>query len=137
MIGVIDTSALIRLFVPDGPAPTGLESFFRKVEQGVHLALAPELLVAELTNVLLKKIRMGELTETEGEELLQDLLAMPIRLLPHAAFMENALEVALQNSLTVYDALYLAVANQQNASIFSSDEQMVKVAKSLQLQIGS
>ena len=33
MIGVVDTSALIRLFVPDGPLPDGFEDFLRGVER--------------------------------------------------------------------------------------------------------
>ena len=52
MIGVIDTSALIRLFIPDGPVPVGLEEFFRGVERGTNIAIAPELLVVESANVI-------------------------------------------------------------------------------------
>jgi hypothetical protein len=47
VIGVVDAFALIRLFIPDGPVPAGLEPFLRRVEQGTHTALAPELLSAE------------------------------------------------------------------------------------------
>ena len=34
MIGIIDTSALIRLFIPDGPIPDGLEKFFNNADSG-------------------------------------------------------------------------------------------------------
>ena len=53
MIGVVDTSALIRLFVPDGPVVEGLEAFMTGVERGLNSALAPELLLAEAANVVL------------------------------------------------------------------------------------
>lgn len=59
MIGIIDTSALLRLFMPDGPIPKGLERFFFGVEQGSNVALAPELLTAEAANVLNKKLKAG------------------------------------------------------------------------------
>ena len=55
MIGVIDTSGLIRLFIPDGPIPEGMEDFFKEVERGNHTAIAPELLLVESANVLDKK----------------------------------------------------------------------------------
>ncbi|MBW2220154.1 MAG: hypothetical protein JRF40_11780 [Deltaproteobacteria bacterium] len=55
MIGVIDTSALIRLFIPDGPIPEGFEKFFRGVERGNNRAIAPELLLVESANVLDRK----------------------------------------------------------------------------------
>jgi len=35
MIAVVDTSAVLRLFIPDGPVPNGLEAFFRGVEAGI------------------------------------------------------------------------------------------------------
>ncbi len=50
MIGVVDTSALIRLFVPDGPLPDGFNEFLRGVERGFNMAIAPELLLAEAAN---------------------------------------------------------------------------------------
>jgi hypothetical protein len=52
MIGVVDTSALIRLFVPDGSLPDGFDEFLRGVERGLNTAIAPELLLAEAANVI-------------------------------------------------------------------------------------
>ncbi len=40
MIGVVDTSALIRLFVPDGPLPDGFNEFLRGVERGFNKSVA-------------------------------------------------------------------------------------------------
>jgi len=42
MIWVIDTSALIRLFVPDGPLHSEVEAAFNRVAGGSDLILAPE-----------------------------------------------------------------------------------------------
>ena len=47
MIGVIDTSALIRLYIPDGAIPRGFEEFLRGVERGNNMAIAPELHLVE------------------------------------------------------------------------------------------
>jgi len=47
MIWVIDTSALIRLFVPDGPIHPEVETAFNRVTIGADLVLAPQLLLAE------------------------------------------------------------------------------------------
>ncbi len=55
MIGVVDTSALIRLFIPDGPIPEGFEKFLSGVERGNNMAIAPELLLVESANVLDRK----------------------------------------------------------------------------------
>jgi predicted nucleic acid-binding protein len=87
MIGVIDTSALIRVFVPDGPMPEGLETFLQGAETGMHIALAPELTLAEAGNVLHKKRRRGELSDEEAHTLLSLVQSMPIRLIGHKGIL--------------------------------------------------
>lgn len=134
MIGVVDTSALIRLFVPDGPLPAGFDGFMRGVERGINRAIAPELLVAEAANVINKKRKSGELTGNESDQLLSDLLAVPIRLFPHRPLLARAFEMAREHSLTVYDTLYLALAEEHGAVIFSADNQLIKVADYLLLR---
>ena len=135
MIGVVDTSALIRLFIPDGPLPDGFDKFLRGVERGLNTAIAPELLVAEAANVINKKQKSGELTGNEGDQLFSDLLSVPIRLFPHRTILLRAFEMARKYNLTVYDTLYLALAEEHGAVIFSADNQLLKIADHLQLQL--
>ncbi|MEE8397982.1 MAG: type II toxin-antitoxin system VapC family toxin, partial [Desulfobacterales bacterium] len=75
MIGVIDTSALVRLFIPDGPIPEGFEEFLSGAERGNNKAIAPELLLVESANVLNRKRKMDELSEVESLQLLTDVLS--------------------------------------------------------------
>ncbi|MEE8430111.1 MAG: type II toxin-antitoxin system VapC family toxin [Candidatus Desulfatibia sp.] len=128
MIAVIDTSALIRLFVPDGPLTQGLEEFLNGVERGRNTAIAPELLMVEAANALNKKRNSGELSDEEGRHLLTDVLAMPIRFFPHRPLIPRSFELAREHDLTVYDALYLALAIEHGAGIFSADKSILKVA---------
>lgn len=134
MIGVVDTSALIRLFVPDGPLPDGFDDFLRGVERGFNQAIAPELLIAEAANVINKKRKAGEFTGNESDQLLADLLSVPIRLFPHKPVLTRAFEIARQHNLTVYDTLYLALAEEHGAVIFSADNQVIKAAAELRLK---
>ncbi|MGD8292244.1 MAG: type II toxin-antitoxin system VapC family toxin [Desulfobacterales bacterium] len=83
MIGVVDTSAIIRLYIPDGPLPDGFEAFLRGVERGLNMAIAPEFLLAESANVLNKKRKTNELTAAEADQLLTDIIELPLRLFPH------------------------------------------------------
>ena len=133
MIGVIDTSALIRLFIPDGPMPNGLEIFFRGVEQGRNTAIAPELLLAETANVLNRKRKSGELSDVESRSLLADINLMPIRYFPHGPLATSAFDLAAEHDLTVYDALYLALAIQKAAVIFAADQKIIHIAETLHL----
>ena len=134
MIGVVDTSALIRLFVPDGPLPNDFEGFLRGVERGLNIAIAPELLLAEAANVLNKKQLSGELSESESNQLLSDILTVPIRFFPHRPILIRAFELAKTHQLTVYDTLYLALAEEHGAVIFTCDRKLLTIAGRLQLQ---
>ena len=133
MIGVIDLSALVRLYIPDGPIPEGLEEFMRGVERGSHIAIAPELLLVEAANVLNKKRKINEITEAESVQLLNDILLMPIRYFPHGPFISAAFDLAREHKLTLYDAVYLALAVEHGAVLFSADEDICRIAGKLSL----
>ncbi len=134
MIGVVDTSALIRLFVPDGPMPDDLDEFLHGVERGLNKAIAPELLVAEAANVINKKQISGELSGDESDRLLADLLSVPIHLFPHRPLLLRAFELAREHQLTVYDTLYLALAEDHGTVLFSADRKLLKTATHLRLR---
>ncbi len=134
MIGVVDTSALIRLFIPDGPLPDGFEDFLRGVERGLNTAIAPELLMAESANVLNKKRKTGELTATESDRLLTSIMEMPIRLFPHRPLLPRAFALAIDCNLSVYDTLYLALAEEHGAVVFTADLRLQKITAQLRLQ---
>jgi predicted nucleic acid-binding protein len=129
MMGVIDASALIRLYIPDGPMPKGFEAFLRGVERGNNVALAPELLLVECANVLNRKRIIDEISETESMQLLTDILSMPIRYFPHGPLISTAFGLAKEHGLTVYDAVYLALALDHGAVFFSADKNLQKIAE--------
>ncbi len=63
-----------------------------------------------------------------------DLLSVPIRLFPHCPVLLRALEIARKYNLTVYDTLYLALAEDHGAVIYSADRIMLKPATHLRLR---
>jgi predicted nucleic acid-binding protein len=134
MIGVIDTSALIRLFIPDGPIPEGFEKFLRGVERGSNTAIAPELLLVESANVLDRKRKLNEISEDESIPLLKDMLSLPIRYFPHGSLISEAFDLALEHGLTVYDAVFLALASEKGAVLFTGDRDMQKAADKMHLR---
>ena len=133
MMWVIDTSAIIRLYVPDGPLHPELETALNRASSGAELVLAPQLLLAEAANVLLRKRRRGELSAQELGELLPALVTLPIRLCEHAPLIFPACALAEAHGLSVYDAIYLALAEQHGARLITSDDALDKVARSLGL----
>ncbi|MBT3192254.1 MAG: type II toxin-antitoxin system VapC family toxin [Verrucomicrobia bacterium] len=128
MIAVVDTSAVLRLFIPDGPIPDGLEAFFRGVESGTHVAIAPELLIVEATNVVVKKQRRGELSVDEATELVSLLEQLPIRYFSHHTLYSRTHELAMETGLSAYDALFLALALDRGTTLFTADDRLQREA---------
>lgn len=124
MIAVVDTSAVLRLFIPDGPIPDGLERFFRGVETGSNIAIAPELLMVEATNVVIKKQRRNELSLGEAKALISLLKQMPIRYFRHHSLFNSTHQIALESGLSAYDALFLALAQERGATLFTADNKL-------------
>ena len=131
MIAVVDSSAVIRLFVPDGPIPDGFESFMQEVETGLHTALAPELMSVEVANLLQKKKAKEELSTVEAETLLRLIQRLPIRLIPHSGLVQGAMKLAGVFGLSVYDATFLELTRQKADHLFTADQQLAMAAAQL------
>ena len=115
------------------PTNYGFDHFLRGVERGTNTAIAPDLLVAEAANVVNSKHILGELSEDESDRLLADILSVPIRLFPHRPILLRAFGLAREYQLTVYDTLYLALAENHGAVIFTADRKLLKAAANLWL----
>ena len=126
---VLDASAWLRLFLHDGPAVPGLEQAAQTVERGGASFAAPELILVEAGHALGRKVRRKQLLDTEGRGLWQDIRRVPIDFLPADERMDDAMELAIRHNLSVYDALYLAVAVHLGATLFTADDALSTAAR--------
>ena len=110
---VVDASALIDVLVGSGQAIDRLV--------GEDLA-APHLLDAEVGNVIRRKTLGGELDVRLGRQALEDLGRLEILRYAHTPLLSRAWE--LRENLTVYDALYIALAEALDAPLITLDARM-------------
>ena len=87
--------------------------------------LAPDLIHAEVANVIWKRHRRREINEAEASQLLADLLSLPLQITPSAWLVAPALQLALRTRRTVYDCLYLALALASDAVFVTCDKRLV------------
>lgn len=59
----VDTSALVRLYVPDGPLPDNLETYISSALSYETTLIIPELALAEFAQVIWKKEQADYLTK--------------------------------------------------------------------------
>lgn len=131
MIGVVDTSALVRCFIPDGPVAPDLDQALRQAESGDRVLFAPQLLLVEAGSVILKKQRKGVLSAAEGKEILGLVAQMPIHYVEHESMLEAALSLAVEWSLSYYDATCLALALDRGGRLYTCDDLVGDVARKL------
>ena len=81
--------------------------------------VAPELLDAEVLAVLRRAWRLRTLAEPRARAALDDLLAWPLRRVPHAALVRTAWD--FRHNASGYDALYLSTARLFDAPLLTAD----------------
>jgi predicted nucleic acid-binding protein len=105
------------------------------LEQANHLAelhvkrelqlLAPELIEAELGNVLWKSVRRGRTSRKQAENSLRHFADLAIQIVPTSDLLVQALEIAVVWDRTFYDSLYVTLALMSKAELITADERMV------------
>jgi predicted nucleic acid-binding protein len=125
---VLDASAWIRLFVPDGPLPAGLEQAALDVQRGAAAFVAPELILVEAAHALARKLQRGALAAAERDALWRALRRTSIDLLPIAPHVDAALALSGTFRISAYDALYLAVALHVGAPLLTADKELARAA---------
>lgn len=116
---VVDASVAVKWFVPE---ELSIEA--RRLLAPEYELLAPDLLWAELGNVLWKKHRRRELDQRTAARLLGDFSRVPIKLHPSQRWTGAALDLAIRHGVTVYDGLYLAVAAGNECRLMTADRRL-------------
>ena len=100
---VLDASAIVAALVDSGRAGQWAESL---VAEGS--LTAPELAMAECTNILRRLERAGKISRLEANSAYRDLLRLDVQLFPFEPFAGRVWE--LRSNLSSYDAWYVAMA---------------------------
>jgi predicted nucleic acid-binding protein len=101
----------------------------RRVVEQARL-LAPDLLWAELGSLLWRRHRVGELSASEAREMLLTLRAFPIRTYAMFPLLPLALEIALTLGHSVYDCVYLALADHEDCRVVTADRRLQNAVSS-------
>ena len=118
---VVDASVAAAAFFPEDHSDAA-----RELLASGRTLHAPDLIWAELGNVIWKRYRLSEIDEAEANDLLADALALPLRIAPSDELLEAALKLAMRTGRTVYDCLYLALALKINAMMITADRRLVR-----------
>lgn len=121
---VVDASVLVKLFVPEegSEAATALLA-----TAGVTRRVAvPDLAPVECANVLRTWVRRGRLTPDVARQSVGDLILLPLEVWPAEDLLPAAMHLALTQGITVYDALYVALADRLDCPLITADAALVR-----------
>lgn len=91
--------------------------------------IAPALWLAESTNALWRRARIGDITAEQANARLSELLNAPVASLPIEPYLERALGLAVEIGHPVYDCLYLAVALRHDTHVVTADRRFAAAVR--------
>ncbi|MBO0808721.1 MAG: type II toxin-antitoxin system VapC family toxin [Actinobacteria bacterium] len=118
---VIDASLVVSALVDTGSAGRWAESLLT-----VGPLSAPHLMPVEAANILRRSAARGEITADTAALAHADLLDLRVELFPYAPFASRVWE--LRDSITAYDAWYVALAEFLGAELATLDLKLTKAS---------
>jgi predicted nucleic acid-binding protein len=98
----------------------------RRRKQGL---LAPSTVQPELFNALWQQHRRGKLSREEVGEYWGDFSVTSVDLYAPEDLMPRAAQIALQTDVIIYDALFLALAEDAGTLLVTADDRLLKVLR--------
>jgi predicted nucleic acid-binding protein len=116
---VLDASAVLDLLLNLEPHAASVR---RRLFEETPGLLTLHLLDAEVGQVLRRYVRRSELSVSRAKAVLDDLTALPLQRYPLLPLLARAFE--LRDNATVYDALYIALAESAEAPLLTRDTRL-------------
>jgi predicted nucleic acid-binding protein len=121
---VVDSSVAIKWFVVE-PYSVEAHCILEGYQTGTLTLLAPDLLFAEVGNIVWKKHRFQSLAAEDAQEILAAFRLVTFVVTSSAALLEEAYRLAVAHQRTVYDALYLVLSLHEQCPWVTADERVV------------
>ena len=113
---VVDASVAVKWLMPENHAEAA-----RRILSSNHELLAPDLIWAEVGNILWKRLRRRELRGHVAGDLLRNFYRYPLQTFASRALITAAWELAEQYDRSFYDCLYLALAVNAECPLVTAD----------------
>jgi predicted nucleic acid-binding protein len=121
---VVDSSVAIKWFVVEPYSDEARKILDGYKAEEINL-LAPDLINPEVGNIVWKKHRIQDLSIEDAQEIIDTFKTITLTLTSSADLLEEAFSLAITHERTVYDMMYVALANRENCQFVTADERMV------------
>ena len=121
MSWVVDASIAVKWVIPEV-----LSDKADRVRDGEDDVLAPDLLLVEVANALWKKTAAEEISAREADAAFDLVRRSGIDLRPTAPLLPRAMDLARRLGHPVYDCVYLALAEREDAAFVTADQRLLR-----------
>lgn len=122
---VIDANIGWKALVPE-PNSDKARKLLDDSRLGVHELLAPDLYPIEIGNILVTAARSGKVRTDDVSGLYADLIGDLPDIYQSISLFPRAFDIASQTRASVYDALYVALAEREGCHLATADEKLIK-----------
>jgi predicted nucleic acid-binding protein len=116
---VVDASVLVVALADDGP-----HGDLARGRLHAERLICPELADLEVASVLRRQMDVGKIDGRRAGLALQDLAALPAQRAAHRPLLVRCWE--LRDNLTIYDAVYVALAEITGSTLLTADQRLAR-----------
>ena len=118
---VVDASVIIKWYVPEDDSAAARALRVPRVRLS-----APDLLFIELSNILWKIVRRGDMQPARAIEIIEEIVASPFITYTNQSLARDAIDLAMTTDVSAYDASYVALAMRLNVQCITADQKLVQ-----------
>jgi len=123
---VVDASVVIKWFLDDEEEVAAARRLRDDFVSFKVQVLAPTLIFCEVGNAFLVAYRLNRLTLRHVRSYLQDFLDIALPTFFSPRITASAFELARKYQLSVYDALYVALARSEGCDFYTGDKKLFR-----------
>lgn len=127
---VLDTSVAVKFYLPEEGREEAL-ALLAAVGEGRARLLAPSTVQPELFNALWQQHRRQKLSREEVGEHWSDFSVTSMDLYAPEDLMPRAAQIALETGIIIYDALFLALAEDAETIVLTADDRLLKALQDI------
>ena len=113
---VVDASVAVKWYLPEEHSQQAATLLAPD-----SVLWAPDLIYVEVGNVFWKRAQRGELDHERAKLFLSDFIASPLRIEDSPLLLEKAWDIASRYGRSVYDSLYLSLADKLGVPMVTAD----------------
>lgn len=125
---VLDASVVVKWWFSEDDVllADAAHTFLKAYHAGDLEIHAPDLLYAEVGNVLWKATRLRNWPPRAARQAVKDLVDLGLSAHPLSGLLQSAFDLAVAYGITIYDATYLALARRLGVPCYTADRRLIR-----------